>query len=122
MPVFLPGRYKIWSDLTTLKIHNSDDVLAPVVGNFFKNDTIDVYQVFPVNAKGIVWGMITPADAPVKKYIGMSVYGKPKVVRFADLPQEGPPQQEGTLLMKLDNLETEMAKVNQKLDALLARK
>jgi hypothetical protein len=87
MDIFLPGKYKISSDLTTLKIHNADDELTPVVGNFFKNDTIDVFQVFPVNAKGIVWGMITPPNTPVKKYIGMSVYGKPKVVRFADLPE-----------------------------------
>lgn len=121
MPIFLRGQYKISSDLTILKIHNSDDELAPVVGNFYKNDTFEIFQVFTVNARGIVWGMITPPDAPVKKYVGMSVYGHPKVVRFADLPPAELPQEDQgqIMLMKLDNLETALAKVIQKLDALL---
>lgn len=121
MTYFLPGKYKISSDLTTLRIHNSDDELTPAVGNFYKNDTLEIYQVLPVNARGLVWGLITPPDAPVKKYVCMSIYGKPKVVRFADVPEPPPSDSLQTALMKLDNLETALAKANQKLDALLLK-
>ena len=79
-----PGYYKISSDLTTLHIHNSDDETTVVVGSFFKNDTIPVYQVLPVNARGIEWGLVVPQNAPVKKYAALSVNGKPKMVRFSD--------------------------------------
>lgn len=84
MTIFTPGIHKLAPGLISLNIHNTTSSTAAVTGHFYGNDKINVYHVDPMDRYGIVWGMVTPPDALIRKFIGLSVEGRDKVVRIGD--------------------------------------
>jgi hypothetical protein len=99
-----------------------DEQGNPIV--FTEGMKMPVYRI-EYSPQGWVWGVVSPHDAPHVQYSCLwdkqTLYAQ--WVKPFDVPYNEPPPvgDIGVVLMKLDNLETDLQQVKSKLDELLKR-